>query len=187
MRRRADSIWVSIRSADATLRHQLFLFRCIIAAEGLRRPPGQPAADDHGGGMGAGGDCGAVADARRRMRFAYLTMLLSGASDSLATLAATASRIKNVALLVGLALFLGAVMAWFNQRRAAAKALPHGVRLNLRRSTVLDPPGLFACIFRRLSGMGHLPENRLFSRLSGPCTRSSAPAENNIKWPRIPS
>jgi hypothetical protein len=60
---------------------------------------------------------GAVADAAENAL--HMTMLLTGAGDSLATLAASASRIKNVALLVGLALFLGAVMAWFNQRRAA--------------------------------------------------------------------
>jgi hypothetical protein len=56
----------------------------------------------------------------------HFTMLISGASDTLATLAASASRIKNVALLVGLALFLGAVMAWFNQRRAAKETGPVG-------------------------------------------------------------
>jgi hypothetical protein len=51
-----------------------------------------------------------------------LTMLLTGTSDNLAALSASASRIKNVALLVGLALFLGAVMARFNARRTAGNS-----------------------------------------------------------------
>jgi hypothetical protein len=60
---------------------------------------------------------GAVADAAENAL--QIAMLLDGATDTLAQLAASASRIKNVALLVGLALFLGAVMARFNQRRMA--------------------------------------------------------------------
>jgi hypothetical protein len=60
---------------------------------------------------------GAIADAAENAL--NITMLLSGATDTLATLAASASRIKNVALLVGLALFVGAAMAWFKARWAA--------------------------------------------------------------------
>ncbi|HWY62091.1 MAG TPA: hypothetical protein VNW15_09350 [Rhizomicrobium sp.] len=63
---------------------------------------------------------GALADAAENAL--QLTMLLTGATDALAQLAASASRIKNVALLVGLALFLGAVMARFNERRAAKQS-----------------------------------------------------------------
>ena len=51
----------------------------------------------------------------------HITMLLHGANDGLAQLASSASRIKNVALVVGLALFLGAVMAKFNARRKEGK------------------------------------------------------------------
>ena len=67
---------------------------------------------------------GALADGCENA--AHLTMLVHGADDGLAQLAATASRIKNVALIVGLALFLGAVMARFNERRAAKQS---GIRL----------------------------------------------------------
>ena len=52
----------------------------------------------------------------------HLTMLVNGASEGLATLAASASRIKNVALAVGLLLFLGACMAKLNERRVAKAA-----------------------------------------------------------------
>jgi hypothetical protein len=59
---------------------------------------------------------GAVADAAENG--IYLAMLMQGPSQGLAALAASVSRIKIVALLVGLALFIGAVMAWFQGRRA---------------------------------------------------------------------
>jgi hypothetical protein len=92
-----------------------FFYSGVIAAEGFAPRPGRlrriimaavwvPA-------------IGAVADAAENAL--HMTMLLGGANDTLAALAASASRVKNVALVVGLALFLGAVMAWFNQRRAA--------------------------------------------------------------------
>jgi hypothetical protein len=56
-----------------------------------------------------------------------ISMLVGGPDDITATLAAAAGRIKEVALFIGLALFLGAVMAHFQARRrtaqtAAAKA-----------------------------------------------------------------
>ena len=63
---------------------------------------------------------GALADAAENAL--HLTMLANGPSDMLAGLAATASRIKNAALAVGLLLFLGACMAKLNERRAAKAA-----------------------------------------------------------------
>ena len=62
---------------------------------------------------------GAAADAAENAL--HITMLLHGANDGLAGLASSASRIKNAALVVGLALFLGAVMAKLNERRAGTK------------------------------------------------------------------
>ncbi len=59
---------------------------------------------------------GAIADASENAL--HLTMLVGGATDTLATMAASASRIKNVALVVGLALFVGAALAWFKARHA---------------------------------------------------------------------
>ena len=99
-----------------------FFYSGIIAAEGFAARPGQlrrvimaavwvPV-------------IGALADAGENA--VYLTMFMDGPSQGLATLAASASRIKNVALLVGLALFLGAVMTWFNQRRLTKKSGPVG-------------------------------------------------------------
>jgi hypothetical protein len=63
---------------------------------------------------------GALADAAENAL--QLGMLANGASDTLAGLAASASRIKTVALVVGLLLFLGAAMAKLNERRAAKAA-----------------------------------------------------------------
>jgi hypothetical protein len=94
-----------------------FFYSGIIAAEGLAPKPGRlrrlimaaiwvPL-------------IGAVADGCENAL--HLIMLLHGANDSLAQLASSASRIKNVALVVGLALFLGAVMAKFKERQARAK------------------------------------------------------------------
>ena len=48
----------------------------------------------------------------------YLAMLAASPSEALATLAASASRIKTVGLLVGLALFVAAALAWFQARQA---------------------------------------------------------------------
>ena len=58
---------------------------------------------------------GALADAAENAL--QLTMLLTGATDTLASLSSTASSVKNAALLVGLVLLLGAVMARINLRR----------------------------------------------------------------------
>lgn len=63
---------------------------------------------------------GALADAAQNTL--HLSMLVNGPTDTLAGLAASASRIKNVALAVGLLLFLGALMAKLNARRAAKAA-----------------------------------------------------------------
>jgi hypothetical protein len=62
---------------------------------------------------------GAAADAAENAL--HIAMLLHGANDGLAGLASSASRIKNVAMVVGLALFLGAVMAKLNERRAGMR------------------------------------------------------------------
>jgi hypothetical protein len=67
---------------------------------------------------------GAVADACENAL--HLSMLLGGASETLVGLAATASRVKIVALMVGLLLFLGAVMAKFQERRAGRKRAGFG-------------------------------------------------------------
>ena len=91
-----------------------FFYSGIIAAEGLAPKPGLlkrvilaaiwvPV-------IGAFAD--AVANAL------YLAMLAEGPNESLATLAASMSRIKMVGLLVGMALFVGAAMAWFQARSA---------------------------------------------------------------------
>ena len=60
---------------------------------------------------------GAVCDAAENAL--QLTMLLGGAGDMLATLSSSASRIKNLALLVGLALLLAAIFARVHQRRVS--------------------------------------------------------------------
>src|SRR5580704_13834189 len=86
-----------------------FFYSGVIAAEGFAQRPGRlrrllmaaiwvPV-------------IGALADGCENAL--HITMLLHGADDQLAALAGGASRIKNLALLVGLALFLGAVMALF--------------------------------------------------------------------------
>jgi hypothetical protein len=59
---------------------------------------------------------GAIADACENA--VQLAMLFHGISDTLVGLSATASRIKDVALLVGLLLFVGAAMARFQMRRS---------------------------------------------------------------------
>ena len=92
-----------------------FFYSGVIAAEGLAPRPGQlrrillaaiwvPV-------------IGAFADVCENA--AQLTMLLTGVNDTLAVLAGDASRIKIVALFVGLLLFLGAVLARFKERQAA--------------------------------------------------------------------
>ena len=92
-----------------------FFFSGIVAAEGLAPKPGQlrriilaliwvPV-------------IGAIADACENA--IQLAMLFHGtATDGLVSLSAIASRIKIVALFVGLLLFLGAVMAKFQERKA---------------------------------------------------------------------
>jgi hypothetical protein len=52
----------------------------------------------------------------------HLTMLLNGPTQLLVRLAIVASNVKEAALAVGLALFMGAVMARVNQRRQARLA-----------------------------------------------------------------
>jgi hypothetical protein len=60
---------------------------------------------------------GAIADAVENA--AQLSMLFHGAADdTLMSVSGIANRIKTVALFVGLLLFLGAVMARFQTRRA---------------------------------------------------------------------
>jgi hypothetical protein len=63
---------------------------------------------------------GALADAGANAL--YLAMLANGPSEAMAALVTSLSRIKIVALLVGLALFVGAAMAWFQSRRTARSA-----------------------------------------------------------------
>jgi hypothetical protein len=95
-----------------------FFYSGVIAAEGFAPRPGQlrriilmaalvPL-------IGAAFDAAANA--------LVLTMLLTGADDTLAGWAAAANRVRTVALLVSLALFLGAVMARFNARRGVREA-----------------------------------------------------------------
>ena len=90
-----------------------FFYSGIVAAEGLAPRPGTvrriimaliwvPVV-------------GAVADACENAL--QLFMLFHGITDTLVGASAIASRVKNVALFVGLVLFLGALMARF-QRRA---------------------------------------------------------------------
>jgi hypothetical protein len=64
---------------------------------------------------------GAVADAVGTAL--HISMLVGGPDDTAATLAATAGRIKEVTLFVGLALFLGAVMARFQGRRGTPQTV----------------------------------------------------------------
>jgi hypothetical protein len=63
---------------------------------------------------------GALADAG--VSALYLAMLANGPSEAVAALAASLSRIKTIALLIGLALFVGAAMAWFQARRLTRSA-----------------------------------------------------------------
>jgi hypothetical protein len=95
-----------------------FFYSGVIAAEGFAPGPGLPRRVL----MAAiwVPVIGALADAAENAL--HITMLVSGATNTLAGLAASASRIKNIALLVGLALFVGAAMAWFKARRAAKLA-----------------------------------------------------------------
>jgi hypothetical protein len=91
-----------------------FFYSGIVAAEGLAPKPGQvrriilaliwvPV-------------IGAIADACENAL--QLSMMFHGqASDGLVSLSAIASRVKTVALFIGLLLFLGAVMAKFQERR----------------------------------------------------------------------
>jgi hypothetical protein len=52
----------------------------------------------------------------------YLLMLVGGVDQTLVLLAGAAGRVKTVALFVGLLLFLGAVMARYQERRKRAQA-----------------------------------------------------------------
>jgi hypothetical protein len=99
-----------------------FFYSGIIAAEGLAPKPGTvrrvimaaiwaPVA-------------AAVADACENAL--QLSMLIGGANETLVGLAATASRIKLVGLLVGLLLFLGAAMAKFQERRSRQNRVGSG-------------------------------------------------------------
>ena len=58
---------------------------------------------------------GALADAAENAL--QITMLLTGATGMLAWISSAASNIKNLALLIGLALLLGAIVARVQQRR----------------------------------------------------------------------
>jgi len=63
---------------------------------------------------------GAVGDAVGAVL--QISMLVGGPDDTMATLAAAAGRVKEVALFIGLALFLGAVMARLQARRGSRQA-----------------------------------------------------------------
>jgi len=63
---------------------------------------------------------GAVGDAVGAVL--QISMLVGGPDDTIATFAAAAGRVKMVALFIGLALFLGAVMARFQARRGSPQA-----------------------------------------------------------------
>jgi hypothetical protein len=92
-----------------------FFYSGVLAAEGFAPRPGLPRRIILMAGLVP--LVGAVCDAGENAL--QIAMLLGGATDNLAALSASASRIKIVALLVGLVLFLGAVMARFKERRAA--------------------------------------------------------------------
>ena len=61
--------------------------------------------------VGAAGDAAAA--------ILQISMLVGGPDDTLATLAAAAERVKEVALFIGLALFIGALMARFQAWRGS--------------------------------------------------------------------
>jgi hypothetical protein len=63
---------------------------------------------------------GALADAAENAL--QLGMFLGGVSDTLVVLSSTASTVKNLALLIGLALLLGAIVARVQQRRVSRTA-----------------------------------------------------------------
>ena len=94
-----------------------FFYSGIVAAEGLTPRPGLPRRIL----MAAIWVplTGALADAVENGLF--LTMLLNGANQTLLGIAAMASSIKTVALLIGLLLLLGAVMAKFQERRSGKR------------------------------------------------------------------
>ena len=70
---------------------------------------------------------GAAADAAENA--VQIMMLLGGATDTLATLSSSASSIKNIALMVGLVLLLGAIVTRINQRRAAGRTGKSGPKI----------------------------------------------------------
>lgn len=90
-----------------------FFYSGIIAAEGLAPRPGLLRRIILMAAMAP--LIGALADAAENAL--QLTMLLGGVSDLLVRLSAAASNVKNLALLIGLALLLGAIVARVQQRR----------------------------------------------------------------------
>ncbi len=99
-----------------------FFYSGIIAAEGLTPKPGTPRRIVMA--MIWVPVIGAIADACENA--VQLSMLFHGITDTLVGISAIASRVKNVALLVGLLLFVGAVMARFQARRAASGRVGFG-------------------------------------------------------------
>ena len=99
-----------------------FFYSGIVAAEGLPPRPGQARRIIMA--MIWVPVIGGVADACENAL--QLSMLFHGVSDSLVTFSAAASRVKTVALYVGLLLFVGAVMACFQARRAGPDRVGFG-------------------------------------------------------------
>jgi hypothetical protein len=90
-----------------------FFYSGIIAAEGLAPRPGLLRRIILMAAMAP--LVGALADAAENAL--QLSMLLGGVSDSLVRFSSAASNVKNLALLIGLALLLGAIVARVQQRR----------------------------------------------------------------------
>lgn len=90
-----------------------FFYSGIIAAEGLAPRPGLLRRIILMAAMAP--LVGAAADAAENAL--QITMLLSGVTDTLVLLSSSASNVKNLALLIGLALLLGAIVARVQQRR----------------------------------------------------------------------
>lgn len=91
-----------------------FFYSGIIAAEGLTPRQGLPRRILLMAAMAP--FVGAFADAVENAL--QLSMLMGGVSDSLVVLSSSASTVKNLALLIGLALLLLAIVARVQQRRA---------------------------------------------------------------------
>jgi hypothetical protein len=90
-----------------------FFYSGIIAAEGFAPRPGLLRRIILMAAMAP--LVGALADAAENAL--QLTMLLGGVSDTLVRFSSAASNVKNLALLIGLALLLGAIVARVQQRR----------------------------------------------------------------------